>query len=247
MLDLHIHDLDTLNWLFGKPRTLFARGQRGAHGGWDAALTVLDYNGVACFAEGNALMPASYPFTMALRVLCEGGVVEYSLRAGGEQVDSAAGGGNSLVVYKNGEAPRQLEHPGGDGYENEIAAFVDCVRTGQAPTQGTAEQGRLAVSDCAGRPRVHRDRQRNSALILARSGAVLTELAPADAHGSGWCHRCRREQWRFRMKKFDHMGLPTDDPQPNEMWVEETRVWVTDPTGPSLPRRSSCVMSPIRR
>ncbi len=31
------------------------------------------------------------------------------------------------------------------------------------------------------------------------------------------------------MKKFDHMGLPTDEKQPNEMWVAETRVWVTDP------------------
>ncbi len=31
------------------------------------------------------------------------------------------------------------------------------------------------------------------------------------------------------MKKFDHMGLPTDEKQPNEMWVAETKVWVTDP------------------
>jgi hypothetical protein len=31
------------------------------------------------------------------------------------------------------------------------------------------------------------------------------------------------------MKRFDHMGLPTDDKQPNEMYVAETKVWVTDP------------------
>jgi hypothetical protein len=29
--------------------------------------------------------------------------------------------------------------------------------------------------------------------------------------------------------KFDHVGIPTDDRQPNENWVEETRVWVTSP------------------
>ena len=98
VLDLHIHDLDTLNWLFGTPASLFSRGQQGAHGGWDAALTVLDYNGVACFAEANALMPSSYPFTMALRVLCERGVVEYNLRAGGEQVNAAADDGSGLMV-----------------------------------------------------------------------------------------------------------------------------------------------------
>lgn len=31
------------------------------------------------------------------------------------------------------------------------------------------------------------------------------------------------------MRDFDHVGLPTDDVQPNEMWVEQTRVWVTNP------------------
>ena len=47
VLDFHIHDLDVLNWLFGAPTRLFSRGQQGAHGGWDAVVTVLDYAGVA--------------------------------------------------------------------------------------------------------------------------------------------------------------------------------------------------------
>ena len=28
---------------------------------------------------------------------------------------------------------------------------------------------------------------------------------------------------------FHHIGLPTDDPQPGETYVEETKVWVTRP------------------
>lgn len=28
---------------------------------------------------------------------------------------------------------------------------------------------------------------------------------------------------------FDHVGVPTDDKQPHEDWVESTRVWVTNP------------------
>ena len=39
-----------------------------------------------------------------------------------------------------------LEPKPGDAYENQIAYFVDCVRTGRKPTLGTAEQGRLAVA-----------------------------------------------------------------------------------------------------
>ena len=30
-------------------------------------------------------------------------------------------------------------------------------------------------------------------------------------------------------KHFHHIGLPTDEPQPGETYVEETKVWVTRP------------------
>ena len=31
------------------------------------------------------------------------------------------------------------------------------------------------------------------------------------------------------MRKFHHMGLPTDEKQPGEWYVEATKVWVTNP------------------
>jgi hypothetical protein len=31
------------------------------------------------------------------------------------------------------------------------------------------------------------------------------------------------------MLVFDHVGITTNVPQPNENWVEQSRVWVTDP------------------
>lgn len=145
VLDLQIHDLDTLNWLFGTPKTVYARGQKGMFGGWDHALTLVDYGDVKAFAEGTVLMPAGYPFTMTLWVLCERGSVEYTLRAGGTGVETGTSAGTSLMVYESGQDPRPLASPGGDGYERQIAMFVECVRTGRLPEQGTAEQGRLAV------------------------------------------------------------------------------------------------------
>jgi hypothetical protein len=30
-------------------------------------------------------------------------------------------------------------------------------------------------------------------------------------------------------KSFDHIGIPTTDPQPGESWVEFSQVWVTNP------------------
>lgn len=145
VLDLQIHDLDTFNWLFGTPKTVYARGQRGVTGGWDHALTLVDYGPVKAFVEGTILMPAGYPFTMTLWVLCENGSVEYTFRAGGTGVETGTASGTSLMVYEAGKDPRPLPSPGGDGYERQVATFVECIRTGRAPDKGTAEQGRLAV------------------------------------------------------------------------------------------------------
>ncbi|MBL7063679.1 MAG: Gfo/Idh/MocA family oxidoreductase [Anaerolineae bacterium] len=147
VLDLNIHDLDALNWLLGTPKTVFALGQRSPEsGGWDLGMTLIDYGEVKAYAEGSALQSPEYPFTMSLSVLCERGSVEFSFRAGGEQVDARDAGGASLFVYEQGKPPQTLETPGGDAYAREVATFVESVRSGQPPQQGTPEQGRLAVA-----------------------------------------------------------------------------------------------------
>ncbi len=146
VLDLHIHDLDALNWLFGAPASIYARGTRGPSGGFDHAISLLAYNGVNAIAEGTSLMPAGYPFSMLLTVRCEGGVIEYVLRAGGEQVDSADAGQNSLLVYRPGQPPQPLACTPGDPYALEITAFVRAAQSGVAPANGTPAQGRLAVA-----------------------------------------------------------------------------------------------------
>lgn len=148
VLDLHIHDLDTFNWFFGPPKSVYARGQRGLFGGWDHALTLVDYGGVKAAAEGSVMMPDGYPFTMTLSVLCERGAVEFSFRAGGTGVESGTEQGTSLMVYPAGQAPRPLECAAGDAFQAEVAYFIDCVRSNKMPERGTPEQGRLAVQTC---------------------------------------------------------------------------------------------------
>jgi hypothetical protein len=34
---------------------------------------------------------------------------------------------------------------------------------------------------------------------------------------------------QFARARFDHVGVVTDEPKPDESWVEATRVWVTSP------------------
>jgi predicted dehydrogenase len=103
----------------------------------------VDYGGVNGFADGSLCMPRGYPFTSALKVLCEGGVVELLFQAGGVSVEM--GGGTSLMVHEAGRAYPLASKPG-DAYCNQAAYFVDCVRQGVTPALGTPEQARLAVA-----------------------------------------------------------------------------------------------------
>jgi UDP-N-acetylglucosamine 3-dehydrogenase len=143
VLDLMVHDLDALNWLFGTPKAVYARGHQARPNLWNHVLTIVDYGGAHGSVEGSEMMPKDYPFTSTLKVLCEGGSVEFAFRAGGVSVEM--GGGSSLMVYEPGRAYK-LEAKGGDGYETQTAYFVDCVRQNRQPTLSTPEQGRLAVN-----------------------------------------------------------------------------------------------------
>jgi len=147
VVDLQIHDMDALNWFFGTPKTVYSRGQRSPEsGGWDLALTLVDYGDVVAFAEGSALQTPEYPFTMALWVLCENGSVEYTVRMGGAQVDSRDSGINLLEVIEKGKPTRRLQGPGLDAYDLEAAAFIESVRSGQPSPNGTPEDARLALA-----------------------------------------------------------------------------------------------------
>jgi UDP-N-acetylglucosamine 3-dehydrogenase len=143
VLDLCIHDFDALNWLFGMPKTVYARGKELKAGLWNDIHALVDYGGASGMVEGSEFMPQGYPFTSTMRVLCENGVVEFIFRAGGVSVEM--GGGASLMVHEAGKANPLAAKPG-DAYDNQANYFVDCMRKGVKPTLGTPEQARVAVA-----------------------------------------------------------------------------------------------------
>ncbi len=143
VLDLCVHDFDMLNWLLGAPVSVYARGRELRPGLWNDVHALVDYGATNGCVDGSQMMPEGYPFMSALKVLCEGGVVELLFRAGGVSVEM--GGGASLTVHADGRAYPLPPKPG-DAYDNQAAYFVDCVRKGIEPTLGTPEQARLAVA-----------------------------------------------------------------------------------------------------
>lgn len=144
VIDLMIHDLDVLNWVFGQPTSVYARGHESQPGLWSHMLTTVDYGTGQGIIEDSMMLPQDYPFTMSLKVYCQGGVVEFNFRAGGVSVEMG-GGIHSLIVYEPGKSYK-LEAPGGDAWDAQVAYFVDCLGKGQAPMHGTPQQARLAVA-----------------------------------------------------------------------------------------------------
>jgi predicted dehydrogenase len=144
VIDLMIHDLDVLNWVFGPPTSVYARGHETTPGMWSHMLTTVDYGTGQGIIEDSMMLPQDYPFTMSLKVYCQGGVVEFHSRAGGVSVEMG-GGVHSLLVYEPGKSYK-LDAPGGDAWEAQIAYFVDCLRNGQPLSHGTPQQARVAVA-----------------------------------------------------------------------------------------------------
>jgi predicted dehydrogenase len=145
VLDMMIHDYDALNWIFGSPLAVSARGERNPRsGGWDQVQALIDYERASAMVDGGMMMPESYPFSSSLELRCERGAVEYHFRAGGRSVEMG-GGVNELTLFPNDGDPTTLTPEQRDPYQAEVAYFVDCVSRGTPARRASPADARLAL------------------------------------------------------------------------------------------------------
>ena len=145
VIDMMIHDYDALNWVFGEPKSVVARGARNPKsGGYDQVQVMIDYGVAWAQVDGGMMMPESYPFTSSLQVLCESGAVEYNFQAGGRSVEMGTGR-NDLMLYPNEGDPSQQTVTQADPYGAEVAYWVGCLRTGSPATRATPADARSAL------------------------------------------------------------------------------------------------------
>lgn len=145
VIDMMIHDIDALNWVFGTPLSVTARGVRNDRsGGWDQVQILIDYGATSAMVDGGMMMPETYPFTSTLQVLGADGYLQYDFRAGGRSVEEA-GGTNELLHFANEGEPAKLAVEQKDPYLAEIEYFVECVRAGKPATRATPAEARLAL------------------------------------------------------------------------------------------------------
>ena len=141
MLDLHIHDLDFIYQLFGRPRNVYATGLLSASGAWDQILTTLDYGDHKAWAEASFFVPRGYPFTQTFRLLGSQGCLEFGLHQAGPSADAESG----LVGYFPGEAPKYLPVEDKDPYLSEIEYFVDCLAGCRIPAIASLREARTVL------------------------------------------------------------------------------------------------------
>jgi predicted dehydrogenase len=139
LLDLHIHDVDFLTSLWGRPPAVSSvAGNRFSVGAKvDHVSTQYLYPDFACVAEGGWGMAPGFPFQMAYQVLGENGVLDFNT-----QNDPA------LMFYPfEGDSYAPALEPGA-GYEREMAYFFGCLASGQAPRRVTPEDALQSVRIC---------------------------------------------------------------------------------------------------
>jgi predicted dehydrogenase len=150
-VDLMVHDFDTLSALLGTPRRVFARALRsGPHGAAQHCHAVVEFEGGEAIVEGGLMQPGSYPFSSNLRVLCEGGVVEYPFSAappadGGGNIGGVDQAANRLRVHPADGPLRLVDVVSADPWAGQVAAVVGWLERGEAPTEATGEHATVAL------------------------------------------------------------------------------------------------------
>jgi len=137
LFDLHIHDTDFVQFLFGRPHAVFSSGVARASGAVDHVVTQYLYpGGPTVYAEGSWLLTKG--FNMSYTLHCERATLDFDLARGAE----------AMQVTEPGQATQSLKYDGPDGYGEEVRYVVDCARYDKRPETVRAKDGLTALEIC---------------------------------------------------------------------------------------------------
>ena len=137
LLDLHIHDTDFVQFLFGRPVSVFSSGRSVFSGAIDHVVTQYRvHGGAAVHAEGSWLNAGG--FSMTYTIHFEKMTLDYDSRRGA----------NALVQNKFGKPTKVLKLDAGDGYVRELRHMIRSIQAGTPPTIVTAEDALQPVKIC---------------------------------------------------------------------------------------------------
>jgi len=137
LLDLHIHDTDFVQFLFGRPAAVFSNGITRGGNAIDHVVTQYQFRrGPVVSAEGTWLYNGN--FNMAYTLICDRATLDFDLTRGAD----------ALRLAEAGKTPRSLKCPGTDGHTGELSYLLKAIQTGKRPTVVTARDALSAIQIC---------------------------------------------------------------------------------------------------
>lgn len=134
-LDLHVHDVDFIQYLFGLPKAVRTVGYSRETQGADHLMTQYLYDTIPFVsAEGGWAMAQDYGFSMQYCVNFEQATAVFDLSKS-----------PTLQLMVRGKGKTPVEVPPGMGYDYEIPYLLNCIKTGTPPTQASVESAANAI------------------------------------------------------------------------------------------------------
>lgn len=129
VLDLHIHDVDYISYVFGKPKAITSRSTSTTtkH---DAITTIFDYENMFVTATGAWGMKAKFPFSAGFTVRMEEATAEYK--------------NGKFMLYTDTEA-KEITYEKENGYVSEIVDFVNCIKNDTQSKVNTPQTAKLSI------------------------------------------------------------------------------------------------------
>lgn len=127
LMDQHVHDVDTINWLFGTPNAVSTAGRNVFPGsGYDAVSTLYFYDDkVVTAADDWSINGNGFGFQMTFRINFENGAAILDK--------------NGLTVYPEGEGKESYkpirDEDKDSAYTREVRYFCECLSKGQPVTR----------------------------------------------------------------------------------------------------------------
>lgn len=133
ILDQHVHDVDTINWLFGKPKAVSTIARNVIPGsGYDILSTNYIYpDGKVINAQDDWTLQGDYGFEMLFRANFERGNIIFQ--------------NNILKVNPNDDKSFIPELPKEMGYYREIKYFVECLLNDKPLTVAPPESSKETI------------------------------------------------------------------------------------------------------
>ena len=136
-LDLSIHDIDFMQYVFGAPKSLEA-SYRDMNDNNNYVSSTFCYDGFSVDTVGT-WYNAKTPFQAEYLAVFENGYVESKCGKVTKNGQEA-----SLEVTETSE-DTGINLSGADGYLDEIRYFIDCIKSGKEPTKVTPESSLYSV------------------------------------------------------------------------------------------------------